>query len=259
MEIRSTILWVCLCIVSMGHPLEAEKPFLKQESLLDQLSEHGLWRSGTPLQLHLGCGQSHLADYINIDFPSSEHTVQEIAGADIFGDIAQLRVSRGCVDQIRSHHVFEHFDRQTALVLLCQWASWLKPKGTIVIETPDFAASIALLQDNRLSYQEKQVIMRHIFGSHEARWAIHCDGWYKEKFEHVLQALGFGNIQFQYTRHYNLRNIIVTAQKVRNLSVEELIHNAREILRESLVDSTEGIMYSVWCSRLHAVMDTVLP
>jgi hypothetical protein len=30
-------------------------------------------QSGKPLRLHLGCGQTKLAGYVNIDYPSSEH------------------------------------------------------------------------------------------------------------------------------------------------------------------------------------------
>lgn len=31
-------------------------------------------------------------------------------------------------------------------------------------------------------------MLRHVFGSHEAYWAIHKDGWYNEKFSTVLGA-----------------------------------------------------------------------
>jgi len=112
----------------------------------------------------------------------SEHTVQTVVGADIFADISILNFPSCSVDEIRSHHVFEHFNRSVALALLCKWHQWLKIGGTLIVETPDFEASINSLVSSRYNYHQKQVIIRHIFGSHENYWAIHCDGGTKKSF-----------------------------------------------------------------------------
>jgi len=252
---RFSLALLCAAIIVMSTD---GRPVLSGDALfIDQLSQHQLWHRGVPLRLHLGCGENHLAGYINIDFPSSEHTVQEKSGADIFGDVTQLLLSAGSLDEVRLHHLFEHFERQTALALLCQWSYALKKGGVLLIETPDFEGSIDLLRSSSLTYQQKQVVMRHVFGSHEARWAIHCDGWYKEKFEHILQELGFGALQFKFTQYYNLKNIIVSAQKVTDFSLEELIAKACMLLRENMVDNTEQVMLNVWCSRVHQVRNQV--
>ncbi len=55
-----------------------------REDTLSRLAANGLWREGTPLRLHLGCGENHFDDYINIDFPPSEHSVQTKVAADFF-------------------------------------------------------------------------------------------------------------------------------------------------------------------------------
>lgn len=218
--------------------------------LIFQLKQAHLFKENDSLKLHLGCGENHINGYINIDYPSSEHTVQATSIADIFADITKLRFPQESVDEIRSHHVFEHFDRQQALGLLCNWHQQLKIGGTLIIETPDFERSAKLmLLDNALSYKEKQAILRHIFGSHEARWAIHCDGWYEEKFIHILSLLGFDHITIAHSRYLNLWNITVTAQKVKHFDRELLIDNAKEILRENMVADCETKMYQVWCEQ----------
>lgn len=218
---------------------------------LEQIKNNQISLQNAPIKLHLGCGENHFNGYINIDYPQSEHTVQQKSGADIFADIVAIKLSANSIDEIRSHHVFEHFDRQSALALLCNWHHGLKIGGLLIIETPDFEGSAQLvLQNNELSYKDKQAILRHIFGSHEARWAIHCDGWYEQKFRHVLTALGFEDIIVEHSRYLNLVNITVRARKAHHWDKQKLFYAAQEILRESLVADCETQMFQVWTNQL---------
>ncbi len=90
------------------------------------------------LKLHLGCGEEYLDGYVNIDYPASEHSVMRVK-ADRYADIRTLTYPDNSVDEIRMHHMFEHFERGEALQLLLRWRRWLKPGGILLIETPDFA------------------------------------------------------------------------------------------------------------------------
>lgn len=212
------------------------------------------------IKLHLGCGENHLYGYINIDFPLSEHPLQSKSGADFYADITHLLFPKESIFEIRSHHTFEHFNRQTALALVAAWAYWLAANGTLIIETPDFGESIKQLQDNAYTYQQKQVIMRHIFGSHEAYWAIHYDGWSKEKYNHILPCLGFTITTIQQEQYLILKNIIVIAKKTHSLSKEHLKHACHTILAESLVDqsASECIMHSIWCAEFDRTFEKLV-
>jgi hypothetical protein len=214
-----------------------------------QLKNCGLLSDGAPLRLHLGCGENHLNGYINIDYPLIEHTVQAKTGADIFGDITKICFQSSAVDEIRLHHVFEHFDRPAAVALLCAWHIWLKEGGILHIEVPDFLTSAKMILDGNYTYLQKQIILRHIFGSHEAQWAIHCDGWYKEKFEHILMRLGFRDIKIELSSWSVIHNVTVHAQKSHELSLQKLQKIGREILAESLVNDSEQKMFEVWCKK----------
>ncbi len=226
-----------------------------------ELVDKGLILQGETPLLHLGCGTNHLDGYINIDFPLSNHTVQSVSGADYFADITKLQFPNQSVSVIRSHHFFEHFDRNQALAMLCAWHLWLCKEGSLIIETPDFEQAIKRLLRTR-DYVTRQQILRHVFGSHEAFWAIHCDGWFKEKFERTLTTLGF---EIESVHQYSwlmTDNIIVRAKKkiATNYSIEELKRIAKMILKESTIDDsgTEKNMLEVFYSNFERLFDAII-
>lgn len=224
---------------------------------LSVLRGNRLVRDGEPVRLHLGCGGVKLAGYVNLDYPASEHSVQTDLAADATADIASLRFPAQSVDEVRLHHVFEHFDRPLALALLCHWHLWLRPTGVLTIETPDLIASARQLIYPWYGFAYKQAVVRHVFGSHEAHWGVHRDGWYAGKFRRVLGALGFGALQVQRTKWKMLRNLVVSARKVENLDFEMLRTRCVEMLRESLVDegASETRLWKVWQGQLDAALE----
>ena len=243
-----TIILLCLA------PSHARVALNLNVNALDTLKSSHLINNETPIKLHLGCGERHFDDYINIDFPPSEHTWQRIIAADVYADLTAINFPHNSVDEIRSHHVFEHFDRPTALALLCKWHQWLKPGGTLIIETPDLEASLLLLLNPDDSYEKKQAILRHIFGSHEASWATHYDGWYKQKFETILTLLGFGSMDFIFTGYLMTRNITVTATKTTTLSDYALRFGTLAILETNLVNRhEEQQLLEIWYKKFNAI------
>lgn len=188
------------------------------------------------LRLHLGCGRKYIDGYVNIDYPPSEHSVQSDIQADIRIDLLDLRYDASSVDEIRLHHVFEHFSRSVALALLCRWRNWLKPGGILRIETPDLLASAWLIVSPFVGRDQKQEVVRHLFGSHEAHWAAHWDGWYGDRFISTLSALGFVEIKLKKTKWGRLRNIEAIAMKsARVFAYEDLRNIVQQLLSKSLV------------------------
>jgi len=165
------------------------------------------------MKLHLGCGQIYLKGYVNIDYPPTFQSVQSNIKADLYQDITKLNYKKGSIDKIRLHHVFEHFMRPNALTQLCKWRDWLKVNGLLRIETPDVASCFRIMSSPLFSYSDKQQVLRHLYGSHEAPWAAHYDGWYKNKFDFTLKELGFNKLEFKKNSHGLLKNIEVSAYK----------------------------------------------
>ncbi len=214
------------------------------------------------LRLHLGCGMNYLDGYINIDLPPDGQTVMH-SRADIYKDVRELEYVDGSVDEIRNHHLFEHFTRQEAIKLLLQWRRWLMPGGLLFIETPDFENGVKAFVKARLG--EKFKIARHLFGSQESGWALHKDFWGEEKFRFVLGKLGFEKISCDSRMVHTskslpdrfsriakkilpnkvdvLHNIVVKAYK--SPYVIDEMHVAREVLKMSLFGKEEEIL-EVW-------------
>lgn len=200
------------------------------------------------MKLHLGCGQKYMEGYVNIDYPSSEHTVQKTSVADEFHNLFELTYKAGTIDEVRLHHVFEHFERTSACAFMAAWNSWLKMGGILHIEVPDFENSFkenfSLL--NRSKFEG--VGLRHIFGSQEAPWAVHYEGYSKKRLTKLFTAFGFEITsvnQYNYKRTFNIE---VIAKKVKSLSQEESINIAKDYLKDYLVDDSESekSMLEIW-------------
>lgn len=225
------------------------------ENLILEFQKRGLLRANQPLRLHLGCGEQHFEGYINIDYPPSEHSLIQVK-ADIYADIKSLDFPSESVDEVRLHHVFEHFNRVTALAMLIKWHKWLKIGGRIHIETPDLIGSAKTLVSNA-SWKTKTGVVRHLAGDQAAHWGYHVDHWFAERFERTLSALGFESVQTRstsWTKEPYLANVEVVAVKTRDNSLQEQLKAAETLLWESAVAPEEKPTWEVWRKQLHAVL-----
>ncbi len=228
---------------------------------LAELYTAGLWKHGRPLRLHLGCGEQHFDGYINIDHTPGEHNVMQVQ-ADFHADLKTLDFPAGSVDEIRLHHVFEHFDRTTALAQLIRWQMWLRDGGRLHIETPDLVGSArTLLSDAPMKV--KMGVARHLAGDHADQWAFHLDHWFAERFETTLSRLGFTSIE---TKNWSwphppyLSNVEVIGIKTHTLDQTVLINVADELLEDSMVAPSESPMHDIWREQLrHAIAGEVTP
>jgi len=179
--------------------------------------------------------------------------VQKRSKADSYADIRQLSYPPESVEEIRLHHVFEHFDRATALRLLIEWYEWLKEGGQLVIETPDFARCVHAFDRRSRRIEDQMKALRHIFGSQEAGWAHHYDGWYRAKFELYLASLGYRALSFRHSEWHGTYNITVTAKKIRPFKAREEFRQAAEkLLHFSLIDASESEkrVLKIWTDQL---------
>lgn len=155
------------------------------------------------MKLNLGAGRRKYKGYTCIDIEPKNNP-------DIVGDFRQMTFSD--IDEIRAEHLLEHFSRDDGLLVLNQWRDWLKPGGVLIVETPDFEYICKGFANQNTGGQ--YWFTRHAYGSQEAEWAFHRDGWYEAKFRQLFPEIGFDivSIERNVTRGI-LPNIKVTAVK----------------------------------------------
>lgn len=226
------------------------------EDTLAALRRAGHAYPGVPLRLHLGCGATLLENYVNIDYPQERHNVMQVR-PELETDITALRFPSDSVDEIRLHHVFEHFSRVVALGLLVRWHGWLRTGGRLLIETPDLMATAA--EALRMRGAARMGLLRHLEGDQAADWAYHVGQWFPERFERTFTALGFAEICIEQssTGHWHrvpLHNVTAYATKREALSSEILIERAEALLWESTVADGERPTWEIWCRQLRAFL-----
>jgi Uncharacterized protein conserved in bacteria len=80
------------------------------------------------MKIEIGCGLKPHKGYKTID-------VEEYAKPDYLGDFRTMSFEN--LEEIRSHHLLEHFSREEAIKIIDTWYGWLSLGGKLIIETPD--------------------------------------------------------------------------------------------------------------------------
>jgi len=201
------------------------------------------------MKLHLGCGQRHLEGYLNIDFPLSSHTAQTTSVADLHADITTLCYPAQSVEEVRLHHVFEHFPRPVACGLLACWFSWLRPGGVLHLEVPDFSRTATAILNPFNSFRKRAVAERHLFGSHEASWAVHREGYTPAMLKTMLAQFGFHAASVTKNSWRGTFNVeVVCSRAAGSPTKAEFVPRAAGYLQNFLVDSgaSEMLIHAVW-------------
>lgn len=219
------------------------------------------------IKLHLGCGANILPGYINIDTGNREGIKY-----DIDANILDLKFKDNSINEIRLNHVFEHFHRYQTVVLMFVFNNWLEVGGKLVIETPDFEwccrqylnlLSPAALAWNSLAWLKyrknyfkpnKWRLLRHVFGSKEAKWADHLEGWDKFSLSYIYELFGFKVLEVKQTKYkgWASPNIIVTGEKERNIESAEFEKLSEEFLQNMVSNPKE---LPIWMGQAQILMD----
>ena len=148
---------------------------------------------GENKRVNFGCGSVLKDGFVNIDLPGEwMYPRQE---PQLYGDFTEMYFDKDSLDHISLHHVFEHFMRFEGVILLLRFNKWLKQGGTLELWMPDI--EVCINEFPTASYIRKKELIRHMWGSHEGRWAIHCEGYYPGNLNEMLMACGFSNRLYQ--------------------------------------------------------------
>jgi len=152
-----------------GHPIRAFR----------QIYYYVLMRfTKKPLQLHIGCGQRRIKNFINIDRNYSPAT-------DFMANTIRLPCRDGTVDRIETYHVIEHIPRPIVSSVLAEWRRILKVGGCLVIECPDFDEAI------KQYISGNQEMLFTIFGRYRFVGDEHCWGYSSHSLKALVESEGF--------------------------------------------------------------------
>jgi predicted SAM-dependent methyltransferase len=113
---------------------------------------------------------------------------------DHVGNAADLtRFEAGIFKEVYASHVLEHFDyKDELLATLKEWHRVLVPGGMLHVSVPDMDVLARLFLDRqRLSTQDRFLVMRMIFGGHLDRYDYHAVGLNEEFLRQYLSLAGF--------------------------------------------------------------------
>lgn len=147
-------------------------------------------------RLEIGSGKFPRKGYTHVDIEAS-------AKPDILGDFRTMEFFD--IEEIIALHILEHFSREEGLEVLKQWYSWLRVGGKLIVETPDLEriCQFFTTRPERL-WANREYLNYALYGSQEASWAFHKDGYWREKFEQILPEIGF-KIEKVWQKHSYIR------------------------------------------------------
>jgi predicted SAM-dependent methyltransferase len=137
-------------------------------------------------KLHIG-GHSEAVGWEVLD-ANPGPVVNHVCNA---GDLQ--RFADDTFSEIYASHVAEHFDYKNDLLsTLKEWRRVMTPGGTLYVSVPDLDVLARLFLDRAsLSFQDRFMVMRMIFGGHTDKHDYHLVGLNEEFLTDVLRAAGF--------------------------------------------------------------------
>lgn len=147
----------------------------------------------TLLKLHLGCGNRHFDNYVNIDFRKTRAT-------DLVCDIRRLPYPDSSVGLIETYHVIEHLNRHDLPIALKEWHRVLAVGGKLIIECPDFDKAV------RRYLEENEKWIDNIFGLQRFPGDVHQFGYNFKRLKKALEEAGFKDIEEEEPQDYHTKN-----------------------------------------------------
>ncbi len=134
--------------------------------------------------LHLGCGNKPLKDFINVDFYNKKY-------ADEILDLNKPLPYESCsIDLIYSDNVFEHIDNILGLMQECNRV--LKKGATLVVKVPYFKSSHAFVDPTHVNFftiQSMDYYVKNTYFHKEYKF-------FEESFDSLDIFLNDGNLSF---------------------------------------------------------------
>lgn len=148
-----------------------------------------------PIRFNMGSGNDKLEGYLAVDKNSEK--------ADIKADVLKMDLPENATDEILASHLIEHLPQHRAPELLSKWYKTLKPKGKLVVETPNIEE---LCKDFlQQTDEERRMTLTCIFGAaaeedtaetrEKGALYPHLWGYTPKTLTDLCKAIGFKDVK----------------------------------------------------------------
>lgn len=131
-------------------------------------------------KINLGCGESKLKGYRNLDIKEGA-TAFPLHG---FVD--------GTVDEVRASHILEHFPHGEVEAVVKEWTRVLKPGGTLKIAVPDFDWIVKAYQNG---HRGDARLEHYLFGGQVDGDDYHKSFFNEDKLKALLEGAGLVDVK----------------------------------------------------------------
>jgi len=146
------------------------------------------------LKLHIGCGMRRIPGYVHVDILDASH-IDYRCSVDSLPQFADNSASL-----IYASHVLEHFGRYEVENVLREWHRVLAPGGVLRIAVPDFAAVVAMYEQEGLR-DGTSGLVGLICGGQRDEFDFHKIIFDRPFLTYLLTKTGFRDIH-----HWDWRN-----------------------------------------------------
>lgn len=185
------------------------------------------------MKLNLGCGGDYKKNFLNVDAFDSPI-------ADKIMNATDLKLEDNSVDEIVASQSIEHLGIAGSIYTLSECFRVLKPKGKLIIETPDLRASFEkYLKGNR---ETRKNILPWIYGVN-MQGMQHRFCFPEDLLEEFLEKRGFINIKKEYLEFDKYQPILkMVCEKTREYKAFQVITTFRKkLIRKKLVNLDDQI------------------
>lgn len=137
-------------------------------------------------KINIGCGHIQPVGYINVD-------ARELPGIDVICDASELPFEDGCLDEIFSSHLIEHFTEfELMRKILPHWKSKLKVGGNLRIVMPDAVSMINDYVHGNMPFDDLKKVT---FGAQDYEGDFHYNMFSMESLTELLMKSGFHDVE----------------------------------------------------------------
>ena len=193
------------------------------------------------MKLNIGCGNQYQKGFINIDAYNK-------SVADITTNLENLEYESNSVEHIQAKQLIEHLGYFKTIYSIAEWFRILKPKATILIETPDLEESFKQFLNG--DYEVKRNIITWIYG-HESKGMTHVFCFPKDLLEHILKKTGFKIIKKEYYgKKNNQPTFRIICEKPKKYEKYQAISNFRKKILNKKILNFQNIYTTIQQEKL---------